>query len=46
MEAVAIFLVLARIGANQVVDRAVLVIGVALHAVFLVVFMAGTFLVA
>ncbi|MGK5683728.1 mannosyltransferase family protein [Actinoplanes sp. URMC 104] len=46
MEAVAIFLVLARIGANQVADRAILMIGVALQAVFLVIFMAGTFLVA
>ncbi|MEV4345044.1 mannosyltransferase family protein [Actinoplanes sp. NPDC049596] len=46
MEAVAIFLVLARMGAHQVIDRAVLVIGAALQAVLLVVFMAGTFLVA
>jgi len=46
MEAVAIFLVLARMGAHQVVDRAVLMIGVALQAVLLVIFMAGTFLVA
>ncbi|AGZ43987.1 mannosyltransferase family protein [Actinoplanes friuliensis] len=46
MEAVAIFLVLARMGANEVVDRTVLMIGVALQAVFLVIFMAGTFLVA
>jgi hypothetical protein len=46
MEAVAVFLVLARIGAHRTVDRAVLVIGMALHAMFLVVFMAGTFLVA
>ncbi|MEU8819707.1 mannosyltransferase family protein [Actinoplanes sp. NPDC048796] len=46
MEAVAIFLVLARMGAHQVVDRAVLVVGAALQAVFLVIFMAGTFLVA
>ncbi|MET0423138.1 MAG: mannosyltransferase family protein [Actinoplanes sp.] len=46
MEAVAIFLVLARMGANPAVDRTVLMIGAALHAVFLVVFMAGTFLVA
>ncbi|MDI6099578.1 mannosyltransferase family protein [Actinoplanes sp. NEAU-A12] len=46
MEAVAIFFVLGRMGANQVVDRSVLVIGVGLHAVFLVVFMAGSFLVA
>ena len=46
MEAVAIFLVLARMGAHQTVDRAVLMIGVALQAVFLVIFMAGTFLVA
>ncbi|MFI1992174.1 mannosyltransferase family protein [Actinoplanes sp. NPDC020271] len=46
MEAVAIFLVLGRIGANQVVDRVVLVIGASLHAVLLVVFMSGSFLVA
>ncbi|XVV10044.1 mannosyltransferase family protein [Actinoplanes sp. CA-131856] len=46
MEAVAIFLVLARMGANQVADRTVLVVGAALHAVFLVIFMTGTFLVA
>ncbi|WP_433307028.1 mannosyltransferase family protein [Actinoplanes sp. CA-030573] len=46
MEAVAIFLVLARAGADRLVDRAVLTIGVALHAVLLVVFTAGTFLVA
>jgi hypothetical protein len=46
MEAVAIFLVLARMGVNQTVDRTVLMIGVALQAVFLVIFMAGTFLVA
>jgi len=46
MEAIAVFLVLARMGANQIVDRSVLTIGVALHAVFLIVFMAGTFLVA
>ncbi|GAB7037065.1 MULTISPECIES: mannosyltransferase family protein [Catenuloplanes] len=46
MEAVAIFFVLARMGADQTVDRTVLVIGAALQAVFLAVFMAGTFLVA
>lgn len=46
MEAVAVFLVLARMGANQFVDRGVLVIGMALHAVFLMIFMAGTWLVA
>ncbi|GAA2631423.1 mannosyltransferase family protein [Paractinoplanes durhamensis] len=46
MEAVAIFLVLARLGANQVVDRTVLLIGAGLQAVFLAVFMAGTFLIA
>ncbi|KUL30974.1 mannosyltransferase family protein [Actinoplanes awajinensis] len=46
MEAVAIFFVLGRMGANQLVDRAVLIVGVSLHAVFLVVFMASTFLVA
>lgn len=46
MEAVAIFLVLARIGANRLADRAILTIGMSLHAVLLVVFMSGTFLVA
>ena len=46
LEAAAIFLVLARMGANQLVDRAVLMIGVGLQAVLLVTFMAGTFLVA
>ncbi|UQU65851.1 hypothetical protein COUCH_05930 [Couchioplanes caeruleus] len=46
MEAVAIFLVLARMGAKEAVDRSVLVVGMALHAVFLVIFMAGTWLVA
>jgi hypothetical protein len=46
MEAVAILLVLARIGADRTADRVVLVTGVSLHAVFLAVFMAGTFLVA
>ncbi|MBU2668095.1 DUF2029 domain-containing protein [Actinoplanes bogorensis] len=46
MEAVAIFLVLARIGANRTADRAILVAGASLQAIFLVTFMAGTFLVA
>ncbi|WP_250007577.1 mannosyltransferase family protein [Actinoplanes sp. M2I2] len=46
MEAVAVFLVLARMGASETVDRAVLMVGVALQSVFLVIFMAGTFLVA
>jgi hypothetical protein len=46
MEAVAAFLVLARLGANQVVDRTVLIVGFSLHAALLVVFMSGTFLVA
>jgi hypothetical protein len=46
MEAVAVFLVLARMGAGQLVDRTVLTIGLGLQAVFLVVFMSGTFLVA
>ncbi|WP_433796150.1 mannosyltransferase family protein [Actinoplanes sp. CA-252034] len=46
MEAVAIFLVLARIGSRPTVDRAVVVIGVGLQAVLLVVFMSGAFLVA
>ncbi|MEU4236097.1 mannosyltransferase family protein [Actinoplanes sp. NPDC026619] len=45
MEAVAVILVLARLGANRLVDRSVLMIGAALHAVLLVVFMTGTFLV-
>ncbi|MEU4623190.1 mannosyltransferase family protein [Actinoplanes sp. NPDC023801] len=46
MEAVAVLLVLARIGSHPMTDRAVLVTGVSLHAVFLVIFMSGTFLVA
>ncbi|WP_433385710.1 mannosyltransferase family protein [Actinoplanes sp. CA-142083] len=46
LEAVAVFLVLARLGANRTLDRAVLTVGISLHAVFLLVFMAGTFLVA
>ncbi|WP_436535601.1 mannosyltransferase family protein [Actinoplanes sp. HUAS TT8] len=46
MEAVAVLLVLARAGARPMVDRVVLVTGVSLHAVFLVVFMSGKFLVA
>ncbi|HWS38082.1 MAG TPA: mannosyltransferase family protein [Actinoplanes sp.] len=46
MEAVAILLVLARIGGRPRWDRAVLTVGIALHAVFLSVFMSGTFLVA
>ncbi|GAA0815272.1 mannosyltransferase family protein [Spirilliplanes yamanashiensis] len=46
MEAVAVFLVLARLGARPVVDRVVLTTGVALQAVLLTAFMAGTFLVA
>jgi Mannosyltransferase (PIG-V) len=45
LEVLAVFLVLARMGANRVVDRAVLTIGIALHAAFLTVFMAGTLLV-
>jgi arginine exporter protein ArgO len=46
MEAVAVILVLARMGANQIVDRTVLIGGIALQTVFLVIFMAGTFLIA
>ncbi|MFI1990823.1 mannosyltransferase family protein [Actinoplanes sp. NPDC020271] len=46
MEAVAVLLVLARMGDRPAVDRAVLVIGVSLHAVCLVVFMSAKFLVA
>jgi hypothetical protein len=46
LEAVAVVLVLARMGANQIVDRTVLMIGVGLQAVFLVIFMSGTFLIA
>jgi hypothetical protein len=45
LEVLAVFLVLARMGANRVVDRAVLTIGIALHAALLTVFMAGTLLV-
>lgn len=45
LEAVAVVLVLARMGARPVVDRTVLAVGVALQAVLLVVFMSGTFLV-
>jgi hypothetical protein len=33
-------------GVNPVVDRAVLTVGIALQAVFLAIFMAGTFLIA
>ncbi|MFC4070154.1 mannosyltransferase family protein [Actinoplanes subglobosus] len=46
MEAVAIFLILARMGGRPWVDRAVVVTGVGLQAVLLLVFMSGTFLVA
>jgi hypothetical protein len=46
LEAVAVVLVLARMGANQIVDRTVLMVGVALQAVLLVIFMSGMFLVA
>lgn len=45
LEAVAVVLVLARIGAHQVVDRLVLTGGVAMQVVLLIVFTAGTFLV-
>ncbi|WP_430791833.1 mannosyltransferase family protein [Actinoplanes sp. G11-F43] len=47
LEAVAVFLVLARIAVHPLADRAVLVIGMSLHAVLLVVYMAsGDFMVA
>ncbi|BCY09909.1 mannosyltransferase family protein [Actinoplanes sp. L3-i22] len=46
MEAVAVLLVLARMGERPAVDRAVLVLGASLHAAFLIVFMSGKFLVA
>jgi hypothetical protein len=46
MEAIAIFLLLARMGSRQWVDRAVIVIGIGLQAVLLLVFMSATFLVA
>jgi hypothetical protein len=46
MEAFAAFLVLACLGANRVVDRTVIIVGIALQAALLIVFMAGTFLVA
>ena len=46
LEVLAIFIVLGRLGARQVIDRAVLVIGAALHAAFLTIFVAGTFFIA
>ncbi|MEU8663638.1 mannosyltransferase family protein [Actinoplanes philippinensis] len=46
LEVLAIFIVLARLGARQAIDRAVLVIGAALHASFLTIFIAGTFFIA
>jgi Mannosyltransferase (PIG-V) len=46
MEAVAIFLILARMGVHRLVDRAVVTIGIGLQAVLLLVFMSGKFLVA
>jgi mannosyltransferase PIG-V len=45
LEAVAVVLVVARMGVHQIVDRAVLLLGASLQAVFLVIFMTGTFLV-
>ncbi|GAA1658906.1 mannosyltransferase family protein [Actinoplanes couchii] len=46
LEAAAVFLVLARMGARDTVDRAILTVGMALQGILLAVFMAGTFLVA
>jgi hypothetical protein len=46
LEVLAIFIVLARLGARQAIDRAVLIIGAALHAAFLTIFVAGTFFIA
>ncbi len=46
MEAVAIIIVLARIGATRLVDRLVLTVGTALHAALLMIFMTGTYLIA
>ncbi|MFI1996904.1 mannosyltransferase family protein [Actinoplanes sp. NPDC020271] len=46
LEVLAIFIVLARLGAQPVIDRAILVIGAALHAAFLTIFVAGTFFIA
>ena len=45
LEVLAIFLVLGRLGAHPVVDRAILVVGTTLHATFLLIFIAGTFFV-
>ncbi|WP_045744414.1 mannosyltransferase family protein [Actinoplanes rectilineatus] len=46
LEAAAVFLVLARIGAGRTADRTILVIGMALQAVFLATYMVGAFMVA
>ncbi|MDR7277211.1 mannosyltransferase family protein [Catenuloplanes atrovinosus] len=46
MEAVAIVLVLARMGTWRLVDRLVLTVGMTLHAVLLMIFMTGTYLIA
>jgi hypothetical protein len=46
MEAVAIVLVLARMGEWRMVDRFVLTAGMALHALLLMIFMTGTYLIA
>ncbi|WP_157240466.1 hypothetical protein [Catenuloplanes japonicus] len=46
MEAVAIVLVLARMGAWRPVDRFVLTVGMTLHALLLAVYMTGTYLIA
>ncbi|MCM4083069.1 mannosyltransferase family protein [Paractinoplanes hotanensis] len=45
LEVLAIFLVLGRLGAHPVADRAILVVGATLHATFLLIFTAGTFFV-
>ncbi|MFI5841795.1 mannosyltransferase family protein [Catenuloplanes sp. NPDC051500] len=46
MEAIAIFLVMGRIGARPTADRVMLTIGMALHAALLIIYMNGNFLVA
>ena len=46
MEATVIFLVLARMGANAIVDRVVIAAGVALQAVLMIIFLSFTIVVA
>ncbi len=46
LEAVVVFLVLARMGASQTIDRAIVIVGSSLQAIFLIIFISGRFLVA